>query len=232
MARYEIAGLQVEMDPHGRTQKQAAAYAAPAKGEPDMTIVCDPTAILQRNPQFQTEEMAEYLGTGTRFSYALLDHRGLMLHSSAIVLEGKAFLFTAPSGTGKSTHTEKWVRLFGAAYLNDDKPALRLQEGTWMAYGTPWSGKYDLSKPCGFPVGGIAVVIRGEENSIRPMDAQEALPYLMSQTAFRLQTRRMDKLLALMDDLLRGVPIWRLQCRNDDEAAYVSRNAMLQGRDG
>lgn len=227
MARYEIAGLQVEMEPHGRTQKQAAAYAAPAKGEADITITCDPAAILRLNPQFQTEEMAEYLGTGTRFSYKLLDFGGLMLHASAVVLDGKAYLFTAPSGTGKSTHTEKWVRLFGASYLNDDKPALRLLDGVWMAYGTPWSGKHDLSDPRGVPLGGIAIVRRDEENRIRPMTPEEALPYLMSQTSFRLKAQRMDKLLVLMDDLLRKLPIWELRCRNDDDAAYVSHNAML-----
>lgn len=227
MARYEIAGLQIEMEPHGRTQKQAAAYAAPAKGNADMKIVCDASAVLQQNPQLQTEELAEYLGTGTRFSYKLLDHQGLMLHSSAVVLEGKAYLFTAPSGTGKSTHTEKWIRLFGATYLNDDKPALRLIDGVWMAYGTPWSGKHDLSDPRGVPLGGIAVVRRAEENSIRPMSPEEALPYLMSQTSYRLTAAHMEKLLVLMDDLLRRVPVWELRCRNDDEAAYVSRSAML-----
>ena len=96
-----------------------------------------------------------------------------------------------------------------------------------MAYGTPWSGKHDLSDPRGVPLGGIAIVKRAEENSIRPMTAEEALPYLMSQTSYRLSEAHMEKLLVLMDDLLRRVPIWELRCRNDDEAAFVSRNAML-----
>ena len=55
MARYEIAGLQIEMDPIGRTKKQAAAYAAPAKGDADITITCDPAKILELNPNFRTE---------------------------------------------------------------------------------------------------------------------------------------------------------------------------------
>ena len=227
MARYEIAGLQIEMEAHGRTKKQAAAYAAPAKGDPDITVQCNIQKVLELNPAFQTEDIAEYMGTGVRFSYQLLDHDGLMLHSSAVILEGKAYLFSAPSRTGKSTHTAKWIRLFGATYLNDDKPALRLLDGTWMAYGTPWSGKHDLSDPRGVPLGGIAIVKRAEENSIRPMTAEEALPYLMSQTSYRLSEAHMEKLLVLMDDLLRRVPIWELRCRNDDEAAFVSRNAML-----
>lgn len=226
MNRYEIAGLQIEMEPHGRTERQAAAYAAPAKGPADITIQCDIAALMAHNPRINTEELAEYLGTGARFSVALLDHEGFMLHSSAVILDGKAWLFSAPSGTGKSTHTEKWLRLFGAAYLNDDKPALRLVDGVWMAYGTPWSGKHDLSSPRGVPLGGIAVLGRAEENSIQRMDPAQALPYLMSQTAYRLSAARMDILLRLMDTLLRQVPVWELKCRNDDEAAILSRSVM------
>jgi len=227
MARYEIAGLRVEMEPHGRTQRQAAAYAAPAQGNTDITIRCDTAKVLELNPQFKTEELAEYLGTGARFSYALLDYDGLMLHSSALICEGKAYLFSAPSGTGKSTHTEKWLRLFGATYLNDDKPALRLVDGVWMAYGTPWSGKHDLSCPRGVPLGGIAVLQRAEENRMEPMAPSEALPYLMSQTSYKLSARRMENLLRLLDDLLRRVPVWQLQCRNDDEAAVLSHSILL-----
>ena len=228
MARYEIAGLQVEMESQGRTKTQAAAYAAPAIGEPDVIINCDTAAVMEHNPEIHTEELAEYLGTGARFAFKLLDHNGLMLHSSAVVLEGKAYLFTAPSGTGKSTHTEKWVRLFGATYLNDDKPALRLVEDRWMAYGTPWSGKHDLSDPRGVPLGGIAVVRRAEENAIRPMPAEEALPYIMSQTSYLLNARRMEIMLTLMDALLRKVPVWEILCRNEDAAAYVSHDAMTK----
>ena len=173
-----------------------------------------------------SEELAEYLGTGGRFARQLLNFHGFMLHSSAVMLHGKAYLFSAPSGTGKSTHTEKWIRLFGAEYLNDDKPALRLIDGVWMAFGTPWSGKHDLSKPAGVPLGGIAVLQRGEENTIQPMDPAEALPFLMSQTAYRLSATQMDKLLVLLDDLLRRVPVWELYCRNEDEAAVLSHKVM------
>lgn len=226
MNRYEIAGLQIEMEPHGRTERQAAAYAAPAQGPADVTIQCDIAALMAHNPRINTEELAEYLGTGARFSVALLDHEGFMLHSSAVILDGKAWLFSAPSGTGKSTHTEKWLRLFGAAYLNDDKPALRLVDGVWMAYGTPWSGKYDLSTPQGVPLGGIAFLRRGDENSIRPVGADMAVQLFMSQTLRKLGLDAMQTQLTLMDQLLRAVPVWDLECLNNDDAAIVSHEAM------
>lgn len=228
MKRYEIAGLQVDMLAGGRTVRQAQAYAAAAEGPADLTIQCNMEEVLRLNPHVTDRELAEYLATGAQFAAALPRFRGLMLHSSAVICDGKAYLFSAPSGTGKSTHTEKWCRLFGAEYLNDDKPALRLVEGQWMAYGTPWSGKHDLSRPSGVPLGGIAVLQRGEENSIRPMTPAEALPYLMSQTAYKLTARRMDSLLTIVDDLLRTAPIWLLTCRNEDAAAYLSHGVMVE----
>lgn len=231
MKRYIIAGLAVDMDVSGRTFKQAAAYAAPANGPADITLRCDVRRVLELNPGVKDEDLAEYLATGVIFARHMLAFDGLYLHSSAVILDGKAYLFSAPSGTGKSTHTEKWIRLFGARYLNDDKPALRLVGGTWMAYGTPWSGKYDLSENVGVPLGGICVLRRGEENAISPMEPSQALPYIMSQSIFQLPRELMDLQLTLLDRLLQDVPVWMLHCRNDDEAALLSREVMTGKED-
>lgn len=229
MKRYEIAGLAVDMEVSGRTELQAAAYAAPVNGPADITLQCDARRVLELNPELEDLDTAQYMGTGLIFSKRLLDFDGSYLHSSAVILDGKAYLFSANSGTGKSTHTEKWCRLFGATYLNDDKPALRLIDGVWMAYGTPWSGKHDLSSPVGVPVGGIAFLERGEENSICPMSLADAVPRLMCQSLWKLNQQQMERQLGLVDKLLRQVPIWRLVCRNDDEAAMVSHDAMVKG---
>lgn len=228
MKRYAIAGLKVDMDVSGRTLRQAQPYATDAEGPADITLFCDVGRVMERNPQLPDEEMAEYLGTGVVFARELLAFNGSFLHASAVILDGKAYLFSAPSGTGKSTHTEKWCRLFGATYLNDDKPALRLVEGVWMAYGTPWSGKHDLSRPEGVPLGGIAFLRRGQENSIRRLPSKEALPKFMSQSLWQVsQHAQMEKQLSLVDSILLQIPIWELTCRNDDDAAMVARDAMI-----
>lgn len=227
MKRYVIAGLKVDMDVSGRTLRQAEPYASDVEGPADITLTCNLDRIMELNPQLPDEEMAEYLGMGAAFARELLAFNGSYLHASAVILDGKAYLFSAPSGTGKSTHTEKWCRLFGATYLNDDKPALRLVENVWMAYGTPWSGKHDLSDPRGVPLGGIAFLRRGRENSIRRLPAKEALPKFMSQSLWRIsQHSQMENQLILADGILRQIPIWELICRNDDEAAMVARQAM------
>jgi len=224
--RYVIADLAVDMEPEGRTKGQAAAYAAPALGPADITIDVNTREILEKNPQLENLDAAYYMGSGALFARDLLDFSGFQLHASAVALDGRAYLFSAYSGTGKSTHTGKWVRLFGARYINDDKPALRLRDGVWTAYGTPWSGKNDLSSPEGYPVGGIAFVERGDHNAIRRLSPVEAFPMVMAQTLKFLNRRRVERKLELLDQCLRTVPVWLLTCQNNDEAAYVSHRAM------
>lgn len=226
MKRYRIAGLTVEMAVAGRTQRQAEPYATDSREHADIRLELDIKRVLEHNPTVTSEDVAQYLGTGALFSRRLLDFDGSFLHASAVIWQGRAYLFSAPSGTGKSTHTEKWCRLFGARYLNDDKPVLRLVDGKWLAYGTPWSGKHDLSSPEGAPVGGIAFLERGEENAICPLTGEQALPLFMSQSLWRLGREDMEKQLALIDRLLPCVPLWQLTCRNDDAAAHMSHAAM------
>ena len=228
MSLYRIADLLVQMDVSGRTLQQARAYAVQETGPADIVLECNIAEIMALNPELSDEDTAEYMGTGAIFNRHLLNFNGSFLHSSAVVLDGKAYLFSAPSGTGKSTHTEKWCRLFGARILNDDKPALRFVDGVWMAYGTPWSGKYDLSSNEGVPIGGVAVLQRGEENTITRMQPAEALPWIMSQSTYQLRREHMEKQLTLMDSFLRQVPIWKLRCRNEDAAAVLSRDAMAK----
>lgn len=228
---YQIAGLTVEMKVKGRTAKQAMAYAAPKGAGPvDFSVGCDPAKVLERYPQLGDLDVAEYLGTGASFAIKLLDFDGFQLHASAVLLEKRAYLFSAPSGIGKSTHAERWVRLFGAKYLNDDKPALRRMEQGWYAYGTPWSGKWDLSRPEGAPVGGVSFICRRKESGIVPITPDQALPLLMSQAEMVLNRKRTERMLELADQLLREVPMYQLYCRNSDDEARLAWAVMTSAR--
>lgn len=227
MALYQIADLIVEMELSGRTKDQAEPYRIEADVPAQIAIPFEHGKVLEKFPHMTDFSMAEYMATGSAFAAEILRFNGFQFHASAVALDGKAYLFSAPPGTGKSTHTEKWRRLFGAQIINDDKPALRYIDGRWMVYGTPWSGKHDLSMPVGVPLGGIAVLRRGERNAIWPMAAEEAIPAVLSQCLRFAHKGCMRRQMELLDKLLREVPIWLLACRNDDEAAMVSRGAMV-----
>ena len=227
MKHYRIAGLRVAMDSHGRTLKQAIPYEIEPVGDPDIVIQSHAESLKQQQPHLSIED-CEYLSTGSSFYTQLMKHDGMMLHASCVVLDGKAYLFTAPCGTGKSTHTGLWLKQFGdcAFILNDDKPALRLENGIWYAYGTPWSGKYDISRNTKAPVAGIAVVQRGEENEIEPYSGRDAIYFLLTQVVRPRAADYRILLLETMDKLLNCVPVWKLKCNMNPDAALVAYEAM------
>ena len=229
MARYQIADLTVEATLIGEFAQRGKPYEIASHVPPDITIRCDGKQILALNPKLQTEALAQYMGTGVLFARKLLEFDGFQLHSSAVMLKGKAWLFSAPPGTGKSTHTEKWCRLFGATYLNDDKPVIRNREGKWIVYGTPWSGKNDLSSPTCAELGGVAFLYRGSENIIYRLEPGDAVPVLLSQCPKGMNRTQTEKQLALLSRFLQEVPVWHLDCKNEDEAAFVSHSAMTGG---
>ena len=229
--RYKIAELLVDMECSGRTRQQAEPYRIrEEEGQAQLRIRIDPDRVLARMPELETADMAEYLATGDIFAAGLLAHSGMMLHASCIAYKGQAVCFSAPPGVGKSTHTEKWVRLLGAQILNDDKPALRRTQHGWCAYGTPWSGKHDLSANCGAPLRAICFLFRGEETTLEPLSPAQALPLFMSQTVFHLGRENMDRLLLLADRLLREVPVWKLTCTMEDEAALTVKAVLFPER--
>ena len=156
-----------------------------------------------------------------------------MLHSSAVALDGKAYLFSAPSGTGKSTHTSLWVSHFGSdrAYIiNDDKPAVRKIDGEFKVMGTPWSGKTALNENVALPPGGVAFIERSETNRIERLSPVAALKHLMWQTVRPTKENNMDALLTSLDAFIRQVPVYKLYCNISDEAVEVAYNAMKEGK--
>ena len=231
MAFYNIAGLTVEMESYGRTVEQAEMYRCDDCGAPDIHIQSMWEMAKVKFPEkFHgvSDDIGEYLYSGASFYKQLLNFEGLMLHSTAVVVDGKAYLFSADPGTGKSTHTSLWLDRFGdrAYILNDDKPALRRMDGKWYAFGTPWSGKHDISVNTGVPVAGIAMLRRGEDNEIEPFGGKDAILAILKQVNRPKDMEFRIKLLDLLDKLITEVPVWCLKCNMDPGAVDVSYGAM------
>lgn len=223
---YKIADLIVHMDTFGRTLQQAEPYRV-ADAPADLTISSAPEVLMQKNPHLSLED-CEYLSTGGSFYRQLTGFDGMMLHASGVVVDDRAYLFSAPCGTGKSTHVRLWLKLFGerAYILNDDKPALRVIDGTVYAYGTPWSGKDDCSRNARVELGGIAVVKRAAENSIRKLQPHEAIFALMNQTARSVMPEVMQKCMGTIEKIVETGKIYELSCNMDITAAKLSYETM------
>ena len=168
----------------------------------------------------------ESLWSGSYFYEQLTRFGGIMLHASCVEYEGKAYLFSARSGTGKSTHTHLWLKyLPGARIINDDKPAIRCIDGVYYAYGTPWSGKYDESVNVGVPVAGIAFLSRGE-NTIKRIPGIKALKLFMDQTVRPADKELMSNTLEMLNGILTDVPIYEMSCDMSEEAVKTAYNGM------
>ena len=224
---YRIAGLTVQMNPLPRTAKQAEIYEVFSPEKIDCVLEEKWKEFRNLYPSMSDDDI-EYLYSGAVFYKHLMDYNGMMLHSSAVVVDNRAYLFTADCGTGKSTHTALWLKLFGdrAYILNDDKPALRLEDGIWYAYGTPWSGKSDLSVNARVPLAGIAVLERSVENSIEHFGGIGAISSILAQLNKVRSREYREKQMDLLGKLLEAVPVWKLKCNMDISAARLSYEAM------
>lgn len=140
-------------------------------------------------------------------------------------MDGYAYLFSANSGTGKSTHTRLWMEYFKekAYIINDDKPALRYVDGRWWVYGTPWSGKTDLNVNAKVKLGAIVFLERAEENWIKPIEIQEAIPLFFNQTIRRMKyEEKMDLVLNCMEQILMKNPIYKMGCNISEDAVTTA----------
>ena len=158
----------------------------------------------------------------------LFDYDTLIFHGSVVAVEGQGYLFTAKSGTGKSTHTRFWRETFGekAVMVNDDKPFLKITEKEILVCGAPWSGKHGLDTNITVPLKAICILERGEENQIRPIEPGHALMMLMQQSNRPLDRQKLLKYMDLIDGLASKTALWKMRCNLDPAAAKVAFDAM------
>ena len=231
---YRIADLSVNMQVGGRTLKQSEPFLVSETDDPNADInmfdiaervvyAMEHTVSPKSDP-----DVVEYVVSGSRFYRLLVNFDGFMLHSSAVVLDDKAYLFSADSGVGKSTHTKLWKERFENAYiLNDDKPALRIFEDEIYVYGTPWNGKSSESVNKKVKLGGICFLYRNDKNVIRKLTSSEALQRMIRQTAQRKFKRHtFEKLMGHWDKLLQQCPIYEMGCLPDTEAVELAYQTM------
>ena len=175
-----------------------------------------------------TDPFLERTAIQCRVAEFLLGRNTLMLHGSTVSVDGQAYLFTAPCGTGKSTHTRLWRELFGqrAVMVNDDKPFLRITADGVLAYGSPWSGKHGLATNICVPLRGICALHRGTENSIRSAQPENLRALLRHQAYQPTDGALLRKTLELVDALMQAVPLWEMDCTREMEAAKVAYAAM------
>lgn len=202
------------------------------KAEPDFTVTSTPE-------DWEAERLAaedENIGTGIleftcihrEIAKRLPDYDAFVMHGAAMSANGKGYIFTAPSGTGKTTHTRMWRQRFSDSvrYINGDKPIVRKNDGVFYFCGTPWRGKERLGGYRMVPADGICLLERSAENHIQRVQPTEVFTQLTHQVFFPQDPMQLNRFLSLFDEFLSVVPIYRMGCNMDISAAEMSYAAM------
>ena len=237
---YSFAGIQVRITSlFPRVHALCGDYRA--SGAAEFSVATDRSDIEAEREKARREDAAEgkpQRSFSDEYLETLAVYRKLaerlpfcdtfLFHGSCVAVDREGYLFTAPSGTGKSTHARLWRELLGdrAVMVNDDKPLIRLGEGGAAVYGTPWDGKHHLSANLAVPLNAICLLQRAKKNAIRPISASEAYPSLLQQVYRPADPAALEKTLGLLDAMTASVQLWSLGCNMEAEAAQVAYEAM------
>lgn len=175
-----------------------------------------------------SDEYLETLAVYRKIVEYLIDYNTILVHGSVIAVDGEGYLFTAKSGTGKSTHTRLWREQFGerAVIVNDDKPLLQIGANIVKVYGTPWDGKHKLSSNISVPLKTICILKRDEVNHINRLTGNETYPLLLQHTYRSSNTMKMIKTLELLEKVIQTTKIYSLGCNMESEAALIAYEGM------
>ena len=153
----------------------------------------------------------------------------LFLHASQVAYRGRGVLFTAPSGTGKTTQAKLWQRYRGAEIICNDRTLIRKADGAWHTYGYPMDGSEPVRSSDVNTLGAVVLLEQGKVNEVRPLRPGKAASLLMGQTVIdgwstEARTAAMELLLALLSD----VPVYRLTCTPDEQAVEVLEEVLME----
>ena len=170
------------------------------------------------------EELAVY----RKIAEQMIEFDTVLFHGSVVAVDGVGYLFTAKSGTGKSTHTRLWRAYFGdrAVMVNDDKPLLHIAESGVIAYGTPYNGKHRLGTNTSVPLKAICILTRSADNHIEHITREQAYTMLLQQVYRPADMLKMAKTLELVDRPADSVKLCQLGCNMDISAAKVAFEGM------
>ena len=198
----------------------------PADMERERRLDAENRALEGLPPSRSSDCNLEMLAVYRKLAEELVERDILLFHGSALSMDGKGYILTAPSGTGKSTHARLWREHFGerVTMVNDDKPFLKIADDGVTVYGSPWSGKHRLDTNTSVPLHAIAVIERAKENSIERMSPLDAVAVLLQQ-AYREE--EMEGIVPLALKLAEMIPVYKLHCNMEPEAAEIAYEGMV-----
>ncbi len=151
-----------------------------------------------------------------------------LIHAAAVSVDGRGYLFSGPSGTGKSTHAKLWKKHFEdrMRFINDDKPLLKATGHGIRIFGSPWCGKERKNNNISAPLCGILCLRQGKENRITTLSRSQLWEKMMHQVYRSRDPETMRRIFELTDRMLKKVPVREMECTKDPEAVKVAYEAL------
>ena len=229
---YDIAGIMTEIDPkYDLCLSRCEKYPAPKDAEADFSLSRDSEIYSNWliNNSRTDSAASEYMFFGDYFYRFAITERSFMLHSSAVSYDGRAVLFSAPSGLGKSTHTRHWLAEFPdkTFIINDDKPLISIRDNGIFASGTPFSGKNDISANATLPIEAVCFLCRSDENRMESISPAEGFRLMWLQTVRNMNRNMSAKMLELVKFCAENTRMFVFGCTDSPESAHFSRDRIF-----
>ncbi len=161
------------------------------------------------------------------FFYFALQNQILALHSSSICYRGKLWLFSAPSGTGKSTHAELWNNLLQVPIINGDINLLTIKQGIPIVCGNPWCGTSGLYDTNTYPLGGVFLLKQGNDNIITDLPSDEQQLFLLHRSLSPTWTTDLqEQNHTIVNSLCKQILVKRLTCTISDDSVYCCKTVI------
>lgn len=235
----ELAGVPLTIRPCCTGTAECFGYFCEPPRADAPVLAVEPQSITRARtvcPPDATDGALEYNLLVAKAADALLPFERYLFHGVAFLWHGKSYIFTAPSGTGKTTQYLLWRRLYGdeVRMLNGDKPILAYGEnGELWVHSSPWMGKESLGRRASAPLGGIVYLSQAKENTIARLPIREAVLPLFCQFLFSANLENeVHQVCAIEETILRTVPVWHLANRGDEASARLGHDTLLQFEEG
>lgn len=232
MSIYRIADLNIKINNKYRyTSELCKNYLAENQNiTPDFEV--SPTREdYEKDKEFLKDYSDGYLegiSIYRQIARKLPDYDAMVMHACVVEMDGRGYGFSAPSGTGKSTHARLWLSAFEdrAKIVNGDKPIIRIIDGKLFAYGTPWCGKEGYNLNTKVPLECICFLSQAKNNEIKSIDAKTALSKIFTQLLIPETNEQTDSFFKMLDFIFENVNFFSLGCNMNKEAAYVAYEGM------
>lgn len=178
----------------------------------------------ETEPLFTGANILNYLA----WEEVLLNNNAFVLHSSFVAWRGMGILFSAPSGTGKSTQADFWKKYEGAEIYNGDRTVIRKIDGVYHGFGSPYAGSSGIYRNETAPIRAIIILSQAAENHMERLTGKSAFMPLYRETLMNTWNPvYMESMTDLLMDAAVNIPIYHLACRPDKGAVELVKDILI-----